>query len=87
LTQPSKSYSLTIGFSGYYKEYVGENESLSDEHLPGGWEVAFTNDQLRYYVDHNTNTTHWTHPLQTESLPPGWEQGKYSSMTLNVQPR
>lgn len=28
----------------------------------------------RYYIDHNTNTTHWSHPLEREGLPPGWER-------------
>ena len=61
--------------AGHFYHYP-ENEVLSDGNLPGGWEVALTADSLRYYVDHNTNTTHWTHPLETASLPPGWEQGK-----------
>ena len=37
--------------------------------------MAYTNDNKKYYVDHNTNTTHWFHPLEQEALPPGWEQG------------
>lgn len=28
----------------------------------------------KYYIDHNTNTTHWSHPLEREGLPPGWER-------------
>ena len=45
--------------------------------MPGGWEVAYTGDNKKYYVDHNTNTTHWFHPFETEALPPGWEQGNF----------
>jgi len=48
-------------------------KSIGDT-LPGGWEVAYTGDNKKYYVDHNTNTTHWFHPFETEALPPGWEQ-------------
>lgn len=39
------------------------------EWLPTGWEVKYTNHGRKYYVDHNTQTTHWEPPL-----PPGWEQ-------------
>lgn len=43
------------------------------EWLPPGWEIRYTNlesgEQRKYYVDHNTQTTHWELPL-----PSGWEQ-------------
>lgn len=43
------------------------------EWLPQGWEIRYTTlesgGQRKYYVDHNTQTTHWELPL-----PPGWEQ-------------
>jgi len=28
----------------------------------------------KYFIDHNTKTTHWSHPLETEGLPAGWEK-------------
>lgn len=28
----------------------------------------------RYYIDHNTKTTHWSHPYEKEGLPTGWER-------------
>ena len=28
----------------------------------------------KYYIDHNTQTTHWSHPFEKESLPTGWEK-------------
>lgn len=40
--------------------------------IPSGWEVRYTTHngiQRPYYVDHNTQTTHWDPPL-----PDGWEQ-------------
>lgn len=42
--------------------------------LPPGWTVDWTIRGRKYYIDHNTNTTHWSHPLEREGLPPGWER-------------
>lgn len=42
--------------------------------LPTGWTVDWTIRGRKYYIDHNTNTTHWSHPLEREGLPPGWEK-------------
>lgn len=42
--------------------------------LPPGWSVDFTMRGRKYFVDHNTKTTHWSHPLETEGLPTGWEK-------------
>ncbi|XP_054720438.1 scaffold protein salvador-like isoform X2 [Uloborus diversus] len=42
--------------------------------LPPGWSVDFTMRGRKYYVDHNTKTTHWSHPLEKEGLPTGWER-------------
>lgn len=44
------------------------------ELLPPGWEIRYTTISStgaprKYYVDHNTQTTHWDPPL-----PPGWEE-------------
>ncbi|KAF6038417.1 hypothetical protein EB796_003279 [Bugula neritina] len=46
---------------------------LEEMPLPPGWSVDFTLRGRRYYVDHNSQTTHWSHPLETESLPTGWK--------------
>lgn len=33
--------------------------------LPPGWSVDYTlRNQRKYYIDHNTQTTHWSHPLE-----------------------
>ncbi|GBP50554.1 Scaffold protein salvador [Eumeta japonica] len=40
--------------------------------LPPGWSVDRTLGGRRYYMDHNTQTTHWTHPL--ESVPRPWQR-------------
>eukprot|EP00731_Ephydatia_muelleri_P035974 Em0186g5a len=50
-----------------------------DLDLPPGWEVRKTTDGRFYYIDHNTKTTTWDHPLKkategTGPLPPGWER-------------
>uniref|UniRef100_H2YWM2 Protein salvador homolog 1 n=1 Tax=Ciona savignyi TaxID=51511 RepID=H2YWM2_CIOSA len=48
--------------------------SSGDDDLPPGWSVDWTINGHHYYIDHNTDTTHWTHPLNIDSLPPGWEK-------------
>ncbi len=43
--------------------------------LPLGWSVGFTlRGRRKYFIDHNTKTTHWSHPLEKEGLPTGWER-------------
>ncbi len=42
--------------------------------LPLGWTVGYTLRGRRYFIDHNTKTTHWSHPLEKEGLPSGWER-------------
>lgn len=42
--------------------------------LPLGWTIDWTVRGRKYYIDHNTQTTHWSHPLEKESLPTGWER-------------
>ncbi|XP_004540099.2 protein salvador homolog 1 [Maylandia zebra] len=55
---------------------LGNLSSLTGEDLPlpAGWTVDWTIRGRKYYIDHNTNTTHWSHPLEREGLPPGWEK-------------
>ncbi|KAJ7988724.1 hypothetical protein DPEC_G00312190 [Dallia pectoralis] len=48
--------------------------AADDLPLPRGWTVDWTIRGRKYYIDHNTNTTHWSHPLEREGLPPGWEK-------------
>ena len=42
--------------------------------LPPGWSIDWTMGGRKYYIDHNTQATHWSHPLEKESLPYGWER-------------
>jgi len=42
--------------------------------LPIGWSIDWTVRGRKYYIDHNSHTTHWSHPLEKESLPTGWER-------------
>ena len=56
--------------------------------LPANWEIATTPDGQVYFIDHNTDTTHWEDPRQPisepafvgggeadlEQLPHGWER-------------
>ena len=45
-----------------------------DYPLPPGWSVGYTTKGRKYFIDHNTKTTHWSHPLEKEGLPAGWER-------------
>ncbi|XP_051942010.1 protein salvador homolog 1 isoform X2 [Hippocampus zosterae] len=68
----------------YYEHGIGRIQAKSlgnlssltaeDLPLPTGWTVDWTIRGRKYYIDHNTNTTHWSHPLEREGLPPGWEK-------------
>lgn len=42
--------------------------------LPPNWEIEYTNENQKYYVDHHNRRTHWVHPLVHESLKPGWKK-------------
>lgn len=48
------------------------------EWLPPNWAIRYTTvggETKKYYVDHNTQTTHWSPPsLTINPLPPGWEE-------------
>ena len=46
----------------------------SDTQLLPGWSVDWTATGRKYYIDHLTQTTHWSHPLEKEGLPPDWEK-------------
>ncbi|XP_052341574.1 protein salvador homolog 1 [Oncorhynchus keta] len=64
------------GIGRLQSKSLGNLSSLSyeDLSLPRGWTVDWTIRGRKYYIDHNTNTTHWSHPLEREGLPPGWEK-------------
>lgn len=49
-------------------------KSAEELPLPPGWTVDYTMRGRRYYIDHNTKTTHWSHPYEKEGLPTGWER-------------
>uniref|UniRef100_A0ABM0MEQ5 NEDD4-like E3 ubiquitin-protein ligase WWP1-like n=1 Tax=Saccoglossus kowalevskii TaxID=10224 RepID=A0ABM0MEQ5_SACKO len=36
--------------------------ALNEEPLPEGWEMRYTNEGVRYFVDHNTRTTTFQDP-------------------------
>lgn len=65
---------------GYISRSHSERSSSQSEvqpaelPLPPGWSVDFTLRGRKYYIDHNTKTTHWSHPLEKEGLPTGWER-------------
>lgn len=86
---PSYDYSLSPYHQVAYRQPLVQclpqsrhsQHSLTEEHpesgelpLPPGWTVDFTLRGRKYYIDHNTKTTHWSHPLEKEGLPTGWER-------------
>ncbi|KAL5012482.1 hypothetical protein ScPMuIL_011033 [Solemya velum] len=36
---------------------------LEADTLPFGWEEAYTADGMKYYINHMTQTTTWSHPM------------------------
>lgn len=54
----------------FQKYFLEASEELP---LPPGWSVDYTLRGRKYYIDHNTKTTHWSHPLEREGLPTGWQ--------------
>lgn len=55
-------------------EIIGTDKVEKDLPLPPGWTVDYTLRGRKYYIDHNTKTTHWSHPLEVEGLPTGWQR-------------
>ncbi|XP_064609377.1 syntaxin-binding protein 4-like [Liolophura sinensis] len=46
------------------REVVRAVKSLTDsQDLPYGWEEAYTEDGMRYYINHLTQMTTWSHPV------------------------
>lgn len=66
----------SAGIGRIQAKSLGNLSSLTGEELPlpPGWTVDWTIRGRKYYIDMNTNTTHWSHPLEREGLPPGWEK-------------
>ncbi|TMS38319.1 hypothetical protein L596_005073 [Steinernema carpocapsae] len=50
-----------------------DNEMMVDPKgpLPPNWEIAYDESGQKYFIDHNTSTTHWDDP---RDLPSGWER-------------
>lgn len=69
-TTSINSSGSSVNSSGF-GSYLSEEESLP---LPSGWSVDWTVRGRKYYIDHNTQATHWSHPLKKESLPADWER-------------
>ncbi|XP_029212793.2 membrane-associated guanylate kinase, WW and PDZ domain-containing protein 1-like [Acropora millepora] len=54
--------------------------------LPPNWEIAYTEDNVKYFIDHKTGSTHWVDPrlqqvkklspgeCDEDELPYGWER-------------
>lgn len=67
-------YRQTSGYTRSHSERSTSRSESEELPLPPGWSVDFTLRGRKYYIDHNTKTTHWSHPLEKEGLPTGWER-------------
>ena len=47
----------------------GVSRMIQEPALPPGWEMKYTSEGVRYFVDHNTRTTTFKDPR------PGFESG------------
>jgi len=54
----------------YYASYAPATPQL-----PPGWQVAYTAEGQMYYVDHNTQTTHWNLPAYISAAVPAYGRG------------
>jgi len=77
---PYTHHNLSTRYAGEVEDEIEEVEENEEEAqpplhpLPPGWSVGFTMRGRKYFIDHNTKTTHWSHPLEKEGLPAGWER-------------
>lgn len=69
----------------YYVSHTGYSHAISERRssrneqaeelpLPPGRAVYFTLHGRKYYIDLISGTSHWSHPLEKEELPTGWER-------------
>lgn len=61
---------------GWSVDYTlrGRKVSLVAAHFEFICHLAFVSSSLKqYYIDHTAKTTHWSHPLEREGLPVGWQ--------------
>ncbi|XP_018409569.1 PREDICTED: syntaxin-binding protein 4 [Nanorana parkeri] len=55
---------ITAAIATEAKELSRSIRSISDvDSLPYGWEEAYTADGIKYFINHVTETTSWTHPV------------------------
>lgn len=60
---------------GILSQQVPAQSTIEEElPLPPGWSIDYTLRGRKYYIDHNAKTTHWSHPLEKEGLPIGWQR-------------
>jgi len=83
-----QSLQYTLPAAAAVQQYTyRQNEIVEGEYpLPLGWSVGYTTRGRKYFIDHNTKTTHWSHPLEKEGLPAGWERidsAEYGSYFVN----
>ncbi|XP_050500337.1 protein salvador homolog 1 isoform X2 [Diabrotica virgifera virgifera] len=73
----TQSIPYAESFPHHSRHSINRSENTQEQSeelpLPPGWSVDYTLRGRKYYIDHNTKTTHWSHPLEREGLPTGWQ--------------
>ena len=58
--------------------------------LPSNWEIAYTENNEKYFIDHNTGSTHWLDPRLSHCLKNGLlecsENGQLACLSGSVGP-
>lgn len=61
--------SVKSGHNDTFNVYSDSEE----ESLPEGWSIGWSNGR-KFYIDHINQTSSWSHPMEKEKLPLGWEK-------------
>jgi len=66
--------------------YYGPSSSIVEPPLPQGWEARVDGRGRKYYVDHNTKSTSWFHPLLPQPMLPAISHPNSQPPTANSSP-
>jgi len=71
------------GYTGSPQHYPHQGvEDTQGGPLPQGWSVGWTVRGRKYFIDHNTRSTHWARPQEGEEV-----QSRQYRVTAQYQPR
>ena len=60
----TESYVHVVPDGHWWSVLIGSTlcSIIQEDPLPDGWEMRYTNEVVRYFVDHNTHTTTFQDP-------------------------